>query len=91
MIIVSWDAFVNQIFKNIFTCFSTSFSMGDRVGDRGRSDGLHGGKTDLVFFDFLHKSNEGIVVFMGGNSCCMCILYFSEVVEFGRRILLTCL
>lgn len=61
------------------------------VGDRGRSDGLHGGKTDLVFFDFLHKSNEGIVVFMGENSCCMCILYFSEVVEFGRRILLTCL
>ena len=61
------------------------------ISPRGRSDGLHGGKTDLVFFDFLHKSNEGIVVFMGGNSCCMCILYFSEVVEFGRRILLTCL
>ena len=61
------------------------------ISPRGRSDGLHGGKTDLVFFDFLHKSNEGIVVFMGENSCCMCILYFSEVVEFGRRILLTCL
>ena len=32
MIIVSWNAFVNQIFKNIFA----SFSMGDSMGDRGR-------------------------------------------------------
>ena len=69
------------------SAWETGWETGDGslspISPRGRSDGLHGGKTDLVFFDFLHKSNEGIVVFMGEKSCCMCILSFPKWLNSG--------